>query len=295
MEGRVGVMTDAEKKHIPVQIMYAADRARRDVGRQRQWIRGDRACFGPNRGKRVEVIAAQHAGQSPERIRDHPEIRRRRTGDRLEGSVVVARPRRHDQGAAGADGVANRRDQAARSSLDRPDGPEGRVYEQDAAHPDAEVPQLIGNGAPAQFGGRSGMHPSRRSVRPDAQLLHQPGIFLRIRSRKRPDLLRAAADRLDRALGEGLAQLGIGERLRHLGVEPRHRSSAACRAERTRHTRLRARGPCSPPPPGSGFPAASARARPTIARAAEGCRPGNAGRARSARGRRSSRARRSGR
>jgi hypothetical protein len=68
---RIGVMTDAEKKHLPVQIVYPTDRAFRDVRRKREWVGGDSSSFGAGRGEGVEMIASQYTWQAPERIRNH--------------------------------------------------------------------------------------------------------------------------------------------------------------------------------------------------------------------------------
>jgi hypothetical protein len=58
MERRVGIMTDAEKQHLPVQIVHPTDRALRDVGWEREWIGGDPGSLRSGRREGVEVIAS---------------------------------------------------------------------------------------------------------------------------------------------------------------------------------------------------------------------------------------------
>ena len=101
--------------------------------------------------RRRGMIASQHAGQSPERVRDDSKARRRRRGDRVERFVIILRPRRHRQGAVGTEGVTERLDQADWSSLDRPYGAEGRVHEQHPAVLDSERAELIAYLGSAQF------------------------------------------------------------------------------------------------------------------------------------------------
>ena len=104
------------------------------------------------------MIASQDTGLSPERIRNDPEARRRWSGHRVEGFVVIVRPRWHHQGTGGAECITEGVDQADWSSLDRPRGPERRVYEQHTTLVDAECAELIGHpmqgfaGAAGRFG-----------------------------------------------------------------------------------------------------------------------------------------------
>jgi hypothetical protein len=58
VERRVGIMTDAEKQHLPVRIVHPTDRALRDVGREREWISGDPDSLRSGRREGVEVIAS---------------------------------------------------------------------------------------------------------------------------------------------------------------------------------------------------------------------------------------------
>jgi hypothetical protein len=127
VERRVGVMTNPEKEHLPVQIVHPTDRTLRDMRRKGEGVGDDPGGFRPGRRKGVEVMAPPYTGQSPEGIRHDSEARRRCRGHRIEGLVVLPRPRRHHQGAGGANGIAESLEQAERSSLDRPGSPEGRV------------------------------------------------------------------------------------------------------------------------------------------------------------------------
>jgi hypothetical protein len=124
---RVGVMTDPEKQHLPVQIVHPTDRAFRDVRWKRERVGDDPGSFRPGCRKGVEVIAPSHAGQSPEGVGNDSEVGRGCSSHRVEGFVVIPRPGRHHQGATGADGVMKSLDQAEWSSLDRPGSPKGRV------------------------------------------------------------------------------------------------------------------------------------------------------------------------
>jgi hypothetical protein len=58
MERRVGLMTDAEKEHLPVQIVHPPDRTVRDVGWKRERVGGDPGSFRSGRREGVEVIAS---------------------------------------------------------------------------------------------------------------------------------------------------------------------------------------------------------------------------------------------
>jgi hypothetical protein len=105
VERGVGVMTNPEEQHLPIQIVHPTDRTFGDVGRKRERVGGDRGSFRPVGCAGEEVIAAQHTGQPPERVRYRPEVRRRWRGRRLEGLVVVPRPGRHHQSAFGAESI----------------------------------------------------------------------------------------------------------------------------------------------------------------------------------------------
>jgi len=151
VERGVGVMTDSEKEHLPVQIVHPTDRALGNVRRKRERTRDDPGSLGAGRREGVDVIASQHAGQPPERIRDDSEARRRWGGAGVERVVVIARPGGHHQGAAGTEGVTERLDQTGRPSLDRSYRPERRVDQEDAAFPDSHRTKLIGNLGPARL------------------------------------------------------------------------------------------------------------------------------------------------
>jgi hypothetical protein len=150
VERRIRVMTYPDKKHLPVQIVQPTDRAFGDVGRNGKRVGGDPDSFRPERRERMEVIASPYIGQSPESIRNDSEAWRRWTGKWVEGSFVILRPRRHCQGAVGAEDVMESLDQAERSSIDWSCAPEGGVYEQDTAFLDSEGTELIGYLSSAQ-------------------------------------------------------------------------------------------------------------------------------------------------
>ena len=151
VERSIGVMTDTEQEHLPAQIAHPPDRASGNVGRKRKWVGGDPGSLRSGRRESVGVIASPHTGQSPESIRDDAEVRRRGSGERVEGLVVLPRPGRHHQRAAGTEGGTERFDQAERSSLDRSRSSEGRVRQQDTAFLDSERAELIGDLGPAQL------------------------------------------------------------------------------------------------------------------------------------------------
>jgi hypothetical protein len=75
VERGIGVMTNSVEEHLPVQIVYPADRTFGDVRRKREWTRGNPRSFRSNRRKGVEVITSLYTGQSPERIRHDAEAR----------------------------------------------------------------------------------------------------------------------------------------------------------------------------------------------------------------------------
>jgi hypothetical protein len=148
---RVGVVIDPKEEYLPVQIVNATNRTLRDVRRKREWIGGDPVSFRSGRREGMNVIASQCAGQSPEHIRNDSEARRCRSAHRVEWLVVITRPGRHHQSALGPASVTERLDQAERSSLNRPGGPEGRVCEQHTARRDSESSELIGQLGSAQL------------------------------------------------------------------------------------------------------------------------------------------------
>jgi hypothetical protein len=142
MERRVGVMADPEQEDLPVEVVDAADRASRDVRRERERIGGDPRRRGPEGRAGEGMVAPQRAGPSPERLGHGAEIGRGRGDPRIEGSLVVARPGRHDQRAVRPQGLEKGVDQAMGAARDRPHGPEGGVHEQDAAPRDPEGAEL---------------------------------------------------------------------------------------------------------------------------------------------------------
>jgi hypothetical protein len=124
VECGIRVVADSEEKHLPVRFPDPANRTFGDVGRERKWIGGEPGRLGSRGREGVEVIAARYTGQSPECIRDDPEVGRRWSAHWVEGFVVISRPGRHHQRAIGTEGSTERLDHAERSSLDRPCGPE---------------------------------------------------------------------------------------------------------------------------------------------------------------------------
>jgi hypothetical protein len=151
VERRIGVMSDPEEEHLPVQIVHPPDRAFGDVGRKREWVRGDSGGSRSGRREGVAVVASQHTRQSPERVRYDSETRRRWSGEWVERFVVISGPGRHHHGAIGTQGTTESLDQAEGSTLDRPCCPEGRVYQQDTAFLHSESAELIGYLGPAQL------------------------------------------------------------------------------------------------------------------------------------------------
>lgn len=99
------------------------------------------------------MIAAPCSGEPPEGVGYDPEIRRRRSGDRIEGLVVASCPRRHHQCAVGAEGITERLDQAEWSSLYGPYGAEGGVYEQNPTLLDSKCTELAHEFSCAEFFG----------------------------------------------------------------------------------------------------------------------------------------------
>jgi hypothetical protein len=151
VERGVGVVADPEKQHLPVQIVHPTDRAFGDVGRKRERIGSDPASRGSLRCEGLEMVATPYPGQSPEGIRDDSEVRRRRSGEWVEGLVVVSRPGRHHYRTIGTDRLSESLDQAERPPFHRPRGPEGRVDQQHAPFLDAERTELIDYLGPAQL------------------------------------------------------------------------------------------------------------------------------------------------
>lgn len=74
MERCVRVMANPQQEHLSVQIVHPTDGTFGDVGWKREWIRGDPGRLGPDRREGLDVIASRCTGQSPERIRDDPQV-----------------------------------------------------------------------------------------------------------------------------------------------------------------------------------------------------------------------------
>jgi hypothetical protein len=161
MERRVGVMANAKEQHLSVALVDTTDGTFRNMGRKRERIEGDRACFRPDRREGMGVIAAKYARHSPKGIRHHAEAWGRRSVLGIERPVVVLRGGRHHHGGLAADRITERRNHAERPSLDRPCCPERGMDEQHATCPDAELPQLIGDSGSAHLDAAIRHSPSR--------------------------------------------------------------------------------------------------------------------------------------
>lgn len=142
VERGIGLVTDTEEEHLPVQFVHPTDGTFGAMGRNGKGTGGDRCRLRAGRRKSKRVAAAHHPGQPPEGVRHDAEVRRRRCGRRIERLAIVSRPRGHGQRAIGTEGGTERLDQAERASLDRPYDPEGRVDEQDPTLPDTERAEL---------------------------------------------------------------------------------------------------------------------------------------------------------
>ena len=75
VERGVGVVTDPEEEHLPVQLVHPTDGTFEDVRREREWAGGDLRCLRAGRRKRERVVASCYPGQPPEQIRDDAEVR----------------------------------------------------------------------------------------------------------------------------------------------------------------------------------------------------------------------------
>lgn len=142
VERRVRLVPDAEEEDLAVQLVHPAHGALGDVGRERERVDEDPGGCRARRREGEEVIAAPHAGEPPERVRDDAEVRRRRRRLGVERLVVVPRPRGHDQRPGRTERQHERLDQPSGPAPDRLHSAERRVDEQDAALPDTECAEL---------------------------------------------------------------------------------------------------------------------------------------------------------
>lgn len=62
VQGRVGVMTDPEKEHLPVQVVHTTHRACGDMRRKGEWVGSDPGGLRSGYREGVAVIASQYAG-----------------------------------------------------------------------------------------------------------------------------------------------------------------------------------------------------------------------------------------
>lgn len=157
VESRVGIMADADKEHLSIQFVHAADRTSRNVRRKRQRAGDDLGGVGSDGGEAVEVIASQDARLPPEEIGDYAEVGRCGRDAWIEGLVIVSRPGWHDERAFRAERFLQRLNQTERASLDRAYRAKRSVNEQDAAWFDAEGEELGGHC-------RSGAHSEERPL-----------------------------------------------------------------------------------------------------------------------------------
>ena len=144
MQCGVGIVPDAEEQYLAVQLVYATNRTRRDVGRNWQRVGGDPRRLGTGRGKREWMVAALHTRQAPEAIRDNAKVGRGRHRRGIEWLVVVGGRRQHDERALRTDRRTQRLDQTQRSALDWPHGTERGMDEQDTALLNTKRSQLVG-------------------------------------------------------------------------------------------------------------------------------------------------------
>lgn len=147
----IGLVPDPEEEHLAVEIVNPSDGASGYMGRERQRIGEDRRGVGPRSGKGLAMIAPPYTRQSPEQVGHDAQVARSRSGRRIEGLVVIARPGRHHQRAVRALGGAEGLDQPEWSSLDRSDGPEGSVHQQDTTCLDADRAEMVDDVDPAEL------------------------------------------------------------------------------------------------------------------------------------------------
>src|SRR4030095_10079125 len=74
MNGRVGIVTDAEQKHLPVKFIDSAH----GTDQAMWWINGMRSSNSSrllaDRGKGARVVTAEHTRESPEHIRNDSHV-----------------------------------------------------------------------------------------------------------------------------------------------------------------------------------------------------------------------------
>lgn len=119
VESRVGIMADADKEHLFIQFVHAADRTSRNVRRKRQRAGDDLGGVGSDGGEAVEVIASQDARLPPEEIGDYAEVGRCGRDAWIEKLVIVSRPGWHDERAFRAERFPQRLNQTERASIKR--------------------------------------------------------------------------------------------------------------------------------------------------------------------------------
>src|SRR5699024_10940650 len=88
MQRRVGIVSHAEEKFLPIEFMDTGDRACRRVRWQGQWIRDDLLCLWPRCRKGKWMGAALYIWQAPECVRDNSKVRCNGRRGRIERLVV---------------------------------------------------------------------------------------------------------------------------------------------------------------------------------------------------------------
>lgn len=74
MQHGIGVVADAEQKHLAVHRVHTADRAVRRVRRKRERSRRYPLGPRPGRSERERVITSHNAGHLPENLGHHTKV-----------------------------------------------------------------------------------------------------------------------------------------------------------------------------------------------------------------------------
>lgn len=74
VERRVRLVTYAEEKHLPIQVLHTANGASGAVRRKRQWSVRDFCGTLPGSRKGKRMIATASSGATPEGVRHHPKV-----------------------------------------------------------------------------------------------------------------------------------------------------------------------------------------------------------------------------
>jgi len=171
MNGRVGLVSDAQQEHLTRELVGTADGAIEAVRRVNGVGGCDLFCTRANCGEGVRTVAAEHVRTPPEPFRNDSHLPTG-TRPRVKRVIIIPGHTRHHECTIGSQRVAQSGNEAQRSSCDGPDFRECRVHEQDVTRRHAQIDQLTDKDILAD---NIHVHSLRRTSRSPARMRRAEG------------------------------------------------------------------------------------------------------------------------